>query len=120
MGGEEYQEQLPLLTLIFRIFTLYTLLLPLDRFTGVLLDSIDKPKLNLYKVIVMTLANIIVDCIAVFYFESLVAVAIGTVGFTLIGLFLGLFYLKREIQVKSRHIVTDSWQFLKNVSQLVS
>ena len=120
LGGEEYKDQLPLLTLIFRIFTLYTLLLPLDRFTGVLLDSIDKPRLNLYKVIVMTLANIFVDCIAVFYFESLVAVAIGTVFFTIIGLFLGLYFLKREIQVKGRYIVKDSWEFIKNVGQLVS
>lgn len=114
LGGEEYADQLPLLTLIFRIFTLYTLLLPLDRFTGVLLDSIDKPKLNLYKVIVMTTANIAVDVLAVFYFESLVGVAIGTVVFTIIGLFLGLYFLKREIQVKSRQIVTDSWEFIKN------
>lgn len=120
LGGDEYKDQLPLLTLIFRIFTLYTLLLPLDRFTGVLLDSIDKPRLNLYKVIVMTTANIAVDCLAVFYFESLVGVAIGTVVFTIIGLFLGLYFLKREIQVKSRHIVTDSLHFIKNVGQLVS
>ena len=120
LGGEEYLDQLALLTTIFRIFTLYTLLLPLDRFTGVLLDSINRPHLNLYKVIVMTSANIVIDIVAVFSFESLIGVAVGTVLFTIIGLFLGLYFLKREIQVKSRRIAIDSFSFIRNIGQFVS
>jgi len=76
LGGAEYSDALPLLTLVFRVFTVYTLLLPIDRFTGVLLDSINRPKLNLYKVIFMTISNIVIDIIAVFVFESLVVVAL--------------------------------------------
>lgn len=116
LGGREYQEVLPQLTLIFRVFTLYTLLLPLDRFTGVLLDSINKPHLNLNKVIVMTLANIAVDLIAVFVFESLLVVAIGTVLFTLIGIFLGFYYLKKEIQIQTSKILPESILFFKNLN----
>lgn len=115
LGGNEYLDSLPLLTLISRVFTVYIMLLPLDRFTGVLLDSINKPKLNLYKVLVMTFANIVLNLLAVFVFESLVAVAVGTVLFTLMGIFLGFYYLKREIQVKSRQIVSESVHFLKNL-----
>ena len=115
LGGAEYKESLPLLTTVFRVFTLYTLLLPIDRFTGVLLDSINRPKLNLYKVIFMTIANIIIDIVAVFLFESLVAVAVGTVFFTLLGIFLGFYYLKKEIQVRSRQILPEGIFFFKNL-----
>ena len=115
LGGNEYLDSLPLLTLIFRVFTVYIMLLPIDRFTGVLLDSINKPKLNLYKVLVMTFANIILNVLAVFVFESLVAVAVGTVLFTIMGMIIGFYYLKKEIQVDSRHIVSESWVFLKNL-----
>nr|WP_299340726.1 oligosaccharide flippase family protein [Allomuricauda sp.] len=115
LGGDEYKDALPLLTLIFRVFTIYTMLLPLDRFTGVLLDSINRPKLNLYKVLVMTFANMVLNLIAVFVLKSLVAVAVGTVLFTLMGIFMGFRYLKREIQVKGRDIVSESMLFLKNL-----
>ncbi|PWL39431.1 hypothetical protein DKG77_00920 [Flagellimonas aquimarina] len=115
LGGAEYMDSLPLLTLIFRVFTVYIMLLPIDRFTGVLLDSINKPKLNLYKVLVMTSANIILNLLAVFVFKSLVAVAMGTVLFTVMGIFLGFYYLKREIQIKSGQIVSESVLFLKNL-----
>ena len=92
LGGSNYADSQELLNTIFYIFCGYLLLLPLDRFTGVLLDSINKPQLNLYKVIFMASANIIVDVIAVFYFESLVVVAIGTVGFTVIGIIMGFYF----------------------------
>nr|WP_299383038.1 oligosaccharide flippase family protein [Allomuricauda sp.] len=115
LGGNEYREALPLLTLIFRVFTVYIMLLPLDRFTGVLLDSINRPKLNLYKVIVMTLANIVLNLLAVFVFKSLVAVAIGTVVFTLMGIFLGFHFLKKEIQIQGKQIVSESVLFIKNL-----
>ncbi|MGW9685148.1 oligosaccharide flippase family protein [Flagellimonas sp. 2504JD1-5] len=116
LGGKEYLEVLPQLTLIFRIFTLYTLLLPIDRFTGVLLDSINRPRLNLNKVIIMTLANIVVDFIAVFVFQSLALVAVGTVIFTLIGIFLGFYYLRREIQIQSKRIFPEGILFFKSLN----
>lgn len=115
LGGDVYKESLPQLTLIFRIFTFYTLLLPIDRFTGVLLDSINRPKHNLNKVIVMAIANIIVDFIGVFVFNSLIVVAIGTVLFTVIGIILGFYYLKKEIQVKPKYIFSESILFFKNL-----
>ncbi|MEM8762255.1 MAG: oligosaccharide flippase family protein [Bacteroidota bacterium] len=115
LGGSEYKDSLPLLTLVFRVFAVYIMLLPLDRFTGVLLDSIDKPKLNLYKVLVMTFANILINFIAVFVFESLVVVAVGTVLFTLLGIIMGFYYLKREIQVNGKHILSESILFIKNL-----
>ena len=119
LGGREYKDALPLLTLVFRVFTVYTLLLPIDRFTGVLLDSIDRPKLNLYKVIFMTVANILIDILAVFVFESLVAVALGTVFFTLLGIFLGFYFLRKEIQIQSKQILPEGIFFFKNLKTYI-
>lgn len=120
MGGKSYAEHTGQLMVIFRIFTLYTILLPIDRFTGVMLDSVNKPRLNMYKVIVMTLANVIVDLIAVFVFNSLEWVAIGTVLFTIAGIFLGFYYLKREINIKSRYIIPESIHFFKNLNSYIA
>lgn len=69
LGGPGYESTAP----IFRIFCVYGLFLPLDRFIGVALDSINKPKLNFIKVVYMTLANIIGDSLIVFAFYYIVA-----------------------------------------------
>lgn len=119
LGGKVYTDSLPLLVTVFRVFTVYTLLLPIDRFTGVLLDSINKPKLNLYKVIFMTASNILVDIIGVFVFESLVVVAIGTVAFTLLGIALGFYFLRKEIQIQSKQIFPEGLFFFKNLNNYI-
>jgi O-antigen/teichoic acid export membrane protein len=62
LGGRQYESTANIL----RIFAIYGLFLPIDRFTGVALDSINKPKKNFFKVIWMTSANIIGDIIAIF------------------------------------------------------
>lgn len=62
LGGNDYM----LTANIFRIFCVYGLLLPIDRFIGIGLDSVNKPKQNFYKVIYMASANIIGDLLVVF------------------------------------------------------
>ncbi len=62
LGGHQYVHTAD----IFRIFAIYGLLLPIDRFTGVALDSLNRPRKNFFKVIWMTLANIIGDVFVIF------------------------------------------------------
>ena len=120
LGGSNYADSLPQLTLIFRIFTFYTLLLPIDRFSGVALDSLNRPKVNPQKVIVMTIANVVIDLIAVFVFKSLEVVAIGTILFTIIGIGIGMRELKRELQINAAHIWTEGISVFKNLKSLLS
>ncbi len=115
LGGNDYIDSLPLLVVIFRIFTLYSILLPIDRFTGVALDSINKPKINFLKVVVMAAANVIGDLIGVFVFHSLEVVAIVTVIFTLIGIFTGYYYLNKELRLNLRPFYTEGVLFFKNL-----
>lgn len=119
LGGDQYQDSIPLLATIFRIFSFYSILLPIDRFTGVALDSINKPKFNFYKVIIMATANVIGDVIAVFWFKSLEAVALVTVLFTIIGIIAGYVYLNKVIVIHFRYIITDGVGFFRQIKKYI-
>ena len=119
LGGDEYRDSLPLLITIMRIFTIYSVLLPYDRFTGVVLDSINKPNLNLNKVIIMAAANIIGDIICVFVFNSLEMVAVVTVIFTLIGILIGQYYLVKNIRVKIYPVFQEGLHFFRNIKNVI-
>lgn len=69
LGGSAYVQTAN----IFRVFCLYGLLLPIDRFIGVALDSINRPKLNFIKVVYMTTFNIIGDIIVIFGLSFVIA-----------------------------------------------
>ena len=66
LGGREYVETAN----IFRVFCIYGLFIPLDKFTGVALDSINRPKKNFFKVMYMALANILGDSFVVFFLSK--------------------------------------------------
>lgn len=103
IGGSEYADSLPIQRSILYIICFYILILPLDRYSGVALFAIDKPKLNFYKIIIMLGANIIFDCLAVFVFHSLVYVAFATLIFTILGIGLGWHMLTRELETKYKY-----------------
>lgn len=115
LGGSEYKDSADLIGNVFRIFCIYGILLPLDRLSGVALDSLNKPKSNLYKVLIMLTANVIGDLIAVFVFKSLFFVALATVIFTLIGMYFGYFFLNKEIKLEFTEIFRNGWQFYTDV-----
>jgi len=73
------------------------------------------PKFNFYKVIVMAVANIIGDFIAVFWFKSLEAVALVTVLFTIIGIIAGYRYLGKIVPLNIKNVMTEGLQFFKNI-----
>ncbi|MBE0650341.1 MAG: hypothetical protein IH595_05825 [Bacteroidales bacterium] len=147
LGGAGYEKT----AVIFRIFCIYGILLPLDRFIGVLLDSLNLPKYNFFKVVYMTLANVIGDSIVVFAFvfvagflsfftflfsgvhslsltalyakeytiiNVLQGVAWVTISFTLIGIFIGHYYLNQNIEIHLRKIFKGGILFFTESSLL--
>jgi len=70
LGGKEYIHTAN----IFKIFAVYGIFLPIDRFTGVALDSINKPKKNFYKVLWMSISNIFGDIFVIFFLMKTVIV----------------------------------------------
>lgn len=81
---------------ILKIFMVYVAFLPIDRMLGVAFDSIGKPKLNARKVWLMAAINIIGDVLAIFFFESLEAVAAITILNILIGVLVGAWILRKS------------------------
>ena len=96
---------------LVQILSVYGLLLPIDRMTGIGLDSINKPNINALKVMVMLGANIIGDVIAVFVFNSLEFVAISTLVFTSIGIGFGSYFLNKEFKISFIEIFNSANRF---------
>ena len=123
LGGRQYLGVDPATgsnaATIVRIFSIYGLLLPIDRMTGVGLDSINRPNRNFHKVLFMVAANVIGDLLAVFVFHSLEAVAIASVLFTLLGIWLGYYYLDNEIHLQKRKILNSGVIFYLDLFEKV-
>lgn len=119
LGGQQYLGTDPLTgasaSNIVRVFSLYGLLLPIDRMTGIGLDSINKPDKNFVKVLIMVAANIIGDILAVFVFKSLMLVAIVSILFTAIGVFIGYYYLNKELNLEWKQIFIEGFAFYKKM-----
>jgi O-antigen/teichoic acid export membrane protein len=121
LGGKQYLGVDPVTGFntvnIVRVFSFYGLLLPIDRMTGIGLDSINRPKINFIKVLYMVIANVIGDLIAIFIFKSLILVAVGSVIFTIIGIWIGFYYLSKELTLEYSRIFTDGIEFYKSLYQ---
>jgi O-antigen/teichoic acid export membrane protein len=118
LSGEQYLTVDPEtgfnVVAIVRVFSIYGLLLPIDRMTGVALDSINKPNINAIKVFVMVAANVIGDFIAIFIFKSLLLVAVASIIFTLLGIWLGMYFLNKELNLSYKQIFFSGITFYKN------
>ncbi len=113
LGGKQYVHTEAVM--IVRIFSLYGLLLPIDRMTGVGLDSINKPDRNFIKVMIMVVANVIGDLIAIFVFKSLPMVAVASILFTAIGIWVGFRFLNSELHLSHRLVFTAGIDFYKEM-----
>lgn len=105
---------------IVRVFSIYGLLLPIDRMTGIGLDSVNKPNINAIKVFVMVAANVIGDFIAIFIFKSLILVAVASIIFTLIGIWMGMYFLNKELTLSYKEIFSSGITFYKNLLNKVT
>ncbi len=109
LGGDAYASA----SGIFRVFLCYGLFLPLDRFTGVLLDSLQKPSLNLMKVLLMATFNIVGDVAALYLFQDLRVVAFVSVCNAVLGVLLGYTLSRRYIYVRISETLIRGLKILK-------
>ena len=124
ISGEQYLKVDPIrgfdVVSMVRVFSIYGLLLPIDRMTGIGLDSVNKPNINAIKVCIMVAANIIGDFIAIFIFKSLMLVAVASILFTLIGIWMGIYFLNKELTLSYREIFTRGIRFYRNLFNKVT
>ena len=105
---------------IVRVFSIYGLLLPIDRMTGIGLDSINKPNINALKVFIMVAVNLIGGFVAVFVFKSLLLVAVASIVFTLIGIWMGMYFLNKELTLSYKEIFSSGITFYKHLFNQVT
>ncbi|MDH7911315.1 oligosaccharide flippase family protein [Winogradskyella sp. SYSU M77433] len=100
---------------IVKILSVYGLLLPIDRMTGIGLDSINKPNINAIKVLIMLVANIIGDLVSIYVFHSIEMVAVSTLIFTTVGIVVGAYFLNKSFKVSLVEIFKSANLFYKNL-----
>ena len=103
---------------VYRIFMSFAMFYPIDRFLGVTLDIIHKPRINFFKVLVMLATNIIFDFIGIYSFGNINGVALATLFTFLSGVAFGYYWLRKYLNFTMRGIFTTGYieltGFIKN------
>lgn len=94
LAGEGYGESIE----VFRILLVLPLLIPMDRFFGLSLDALGKPKLNFLKGIILLSLNFLLDLVILKMGHGISGVALVSIGFYLVGGLLSVFWLYRSIK----------------------
>ncbi len=105
-GGKYVHTEAPN---IYRLFMLMAIFYPIDRFNGVTLDIIHKPKMNFYKVLVMLAVNVSTDFIGILSVKNIYGVAFAS-PFTLIaGVLVGSMALRKQISYSFMGILSNGF-----------
>jgi O-antigen/teichoic acid export membrane protein len=113
MSGQQYASSGETIS-ILQVFLISALFLPLDRFSGTLLDSMGLPKYNFIKVMSMVCVNVVGDFIAIVVFQSLELVAVITIVTTIVGLIISYKYIFIQMQINFIRIFPYGFEVCKN------
>ncbi len=111
VGGEKYLGTYAVS--VFRIFMSFAWLFPVDRFLGVTLDIIHKPKINFFKVLVMLSTNILFDFIGIYLFGNINGIAIATLFNFIAGVMFGYYWLSKYLDISMKGIFLTGFGELK-------
>ena len=95
LGGNKFNQTSA--ANIFRIFMCFAILLPVDRFFGITLDVLNKPHINMIKIILMLVVNVAGDFLGIYIFHSIYGVALASIFTFLAGTIYGYFMLKKYL-----------------------
>jgi len=110
IAGKAYMGSAGLL----RIFLIYSLLLPLDRFFSITLEVLGKAHLTLMKVLLMLLINIIGDIYCINHFGTIASVSGNSFIMLMVGIIFGHFILKRYLNFSYSNIWIETSKILKS------
>ncbi len=91
------------------MFAIVALFMPLDKFTGSALDAMNRPQANTVKVFIMLGINILIDIVALWGFNSLQLMAVGSIIYTLVGGLVGYYYLKDKFNFSLKEFLTEGF-----------
>jgi O-antigen/teichoic acid export membrane protein len=110
LAGERYLEMAD----VFRVFTIFGLFLPIDRFTGVTLDCLNLPKFNMIKVFVMVAVNVVLDIVILQFTSDLRFIAMGTILTTWVGIAFGIKFIRLKFETSFFSILRTGVTFWIN------
>lgn len=115
LGGTKYVHTEAVT--IFRILLFMSWLYPIERFTGITLDIIHRPKVNFYKVLIMLAVNIVGDFVLLSVMHNVYGAVITALCIVLSGLFYGNYQLGKYLDYKIVDIIKVGWaQILQTIS----
>jgi O-antigen/teichoic acid export membrane protein len=106
LAGNQYKDA----ALLLKLFSIYTALTPIDKLSGVMLDIINKPRLNFIKVILMLSVNVIGDIVCLYFFGTLESVAIVSTFTFATGVIYGMYLLNKHIEVSFLNVFKLGFQ----------
>lgn len=106
LGGAQYADS----AVVLRILAVYAAFLPLDRFSGITLDIIGKPYLNLVKVILMVFVNVVGDLLAIHYIGNIWGVAAVSILTFLTGVLFGNYFLRQYLNHSIRETISTGFR----------
>ena len=84
---------------LYRILIVCSLLFPLERFLGVTLDIIGRPQLNLVKVVLALVVNVVADVACIYFTRNIYGVAAASIITLLASTAYGYFVLRRYLPI---------------------
>ena len=103
LGGDKYAGTYAVS--VYQISMSFAFFLPIDRFLGITLDIIHKPRINFYKVIIMLTTNIIFDFLGIYIFGNINGIAIASFFTFLSGIIFGYYWLKKYLDFTIKGIL---------------
>ncbi|QKJ28309.1 lipopolysaccharide biosynthesis protein [Mucilaginibacter mali] len=113
LGGKKYTGSEA--ALVFRIFMFIAILMPLDRFMGITLDMINKPRVNMIKVYIMLTVNVIADVVGLLIFHNIYGVALASIFTFSTGIVYGYWSLRKYLDFTIKDIFTLGYAELKEL-----
>ena len=95
LGGHKYEHSEA--ANLLRIFMLLAITFPIDRFFGITLDIIHKPQLNMIKVILTLIINVVTDIIALKLVGNIYGAAVASFLTLIFGICFGYFTLRKYL-----------------------
>lgn len=114
LGGEGFRESASVL----RFFAVYAAFLPLERYSGIGLDVVNQPRLNLIKVILMLAVNIAGDFAAIYLFPNAPVAAVAGISVLTFGsgVLLGYRFLGKHMKFSFSGIISSGWQQITSLA----
>jgi O-antigen/teichoic acid export membrane protein len=115
-GGAKYAQSADIL----RIFAVYMAITSIDRFVGLGLDLLNRPKRNFHKVMLMLTVNVLGSAFVLYTFESLPGVAGVTIVTFSTGILFGFWLSRKDLPFRPfRWASLGFWELQRIVKKAV-